>query len=84
VSEPEEAGPDVFEGIPADPELTARGWVRRYLAGPERAREAMETYAAIGYEVLAQELTPTALGPRCLECAAGLCRTYVMIYTRRK
>ncbi len=69
--------------IPADPGLVAEGWVRRYLADPDRASEAIELYTSMGYEVKAQKLTPEDLGPQCGDCASTLCSTYVLIYTRK-
>lgn len=68
--------------IPADESLVAQGWVRRYLADRDRAREAVDLYTSLGYEVKAQKLTPNDLGPQCAECASGICDTYVLIYTR--
>jgi hypothetical protein len=70
--------------IPANPELTAAGWVRRYLADPIRAREAVELYSRLGFEVKAQTLTPGDFGPNCEGCPAVVCESYVMIYTRRR
>jgi hypothetical protein len=69
--------------IPANPELTAAGWVRRYLADSIRAREAVELYSSLGYEVKAQKLTPGDFGPNCEGCPAVVCESYVMIYTRK-
>lgn len=70
--------------IPADPQLVADGWERRYLADPERAQEAIELYTSLGFEVKAQKLTPANFGPLCGECPAHVCLSYVMIYTRRR
>jgi hypothetical protein len=65
-----------------DAELVAAGWERRFLADPDRAREATELYTSLGYEVLAHELTPDEFGPMCAQCPASACLSYVMIYTR--
>jgi hypothetical protein len=69
--------------IPADPKLIAEGWFRRYLADPDRAQEAIDLYASLGYEVKAQTLTPDDFGPDCGDCASVVCRSYVLIYTRK-
>jgi len=69
--------------IPADPKLVAEGWVRRYLADPDRAKEAIELYTSMGYEVKAQKLTPDDLGPKCGDCGSVICSSYVLIYTRK-
>lgn len=74
---------DVDYSVRTDPELLAQGWVRRYLADPKRAREAVELYSSLGYEVLEHKLTPEDFGPMCGECPTTVCRTYVLIYTRR-
>jgi len=74
---------DGFE-LRDDAELTAAGWERRFLADPDRAREALELYTLLGYEVLAHKLTPAEFGPMCAQCPASSCLSYVMIYTRRK
>ena len=69
--------------IPADPKLVAEGWVRRYLADPDRAKEAIELYTSMGYEVKAQKLTPADFGPACGDCGTVICHSYVLIYTRK-
>jgi len=66
----------------SDPQLLAQGWTRRYLAGPERAQEAIDLYRQLGFEVLAHPLQPTDFGEHCHDCASIVCRSYVMIYTR--
>jgi hypothetical protein len=63
--------------------LIAEGWTRRYLADPIRAREAVELYRSLGYEVRAARLTPADLEPSCRDCAPVICRSYVLIYTRK-
>lgn len=75
---------DAGFSIPADSKLVAEGWTRRYLADPDRAQEAIDLYASLGYEVKSQTLTPDDFGPNCGDCASVVCRTYVMIYTRKK
>lgn len=72
-----------FGTVRSDPALIAAGWVRRHLVDPDRARESVELYESMGFEVLAHELTPADFGPRCQECASIVCRSYVLIYTRR-
>jgi hypothetical protein len=74
---------DGEHSILADPKLLADGWVRRHLADPDRAKEAIELYTSLGYEVKAQKLTPADLGPRCGDCSSVICSSYVLIYTRK-
>lgn len=71
-------------GVLTNPALTAQGWTRRYLAAPERAQEAAETYAAAGFEVRLEPLTPSDLGSACAGCAATVCASYLMVYTRKE
>ncbi len=70
--------------LPVDLELVAQGWVRRHLVAPDRARESMDLYASLGFEVQARPLAPDDFPPQCAHCASEACRSYVMIYTRRK
>jgi len=37
--------------LQADPALVAQGWERRFTADAQRAKEAMELYEQLGYEV---------------------------------
>ncbi len=71
-------------GIPADPKLLAEGWVRRHMTDAARAAESAELYSDMGFEVKLRPLTPQDLGPKCQACAASICGSYVMVYTRRK
>lgn len=75
--------PDGFS-LPADRKLVAQGWVRRHLVDPDRAAESMDLYASLGFEVQARALAPDDFPPQCAQCASEACRSYVMIYTRRK
>ncbi len=70
-------------GIPADPKLLAAGWVRRHLADADRAAESVELYESMGFEVKARKLTPSDFGAGCQDCASSVCRSYVLIYTRK-
>ncbi len=70
--------------IAADPKLLAEGWVRRHLADPAHARESIELYTSMGYEVKTQKLTPSDLSPMCGRCALDVCKSCVLICTRRK
>ncbi len=70
--------------VQPDPELLAGGWERRQLADPDRAKEAIELYESLGFEVLAKELTEEDFGDACKTCAIAGCNGYVMIYTRKK
>jgi hypothetical protein len=77
---PQDAGYSVQE----DPGLIEQGWARRFMAAPDRARESVELYQSMGFEVKVVELTPADFGPNCTECGSGLCQSYVLIYTRKQ
>lgn len=68
--------------IRSDPDLEADGWVRRFVADPVRAREAVEIYTASGFDVRVQPLTPERFGPGCDACAQVACATWSIVYTR--
>ncbi len=71
-------------GIPADPKLLAEGWVRRHMTDAARAAESAELYSDMGFEVELRQLTPQDLGSKYQGCAASICGSYVMVYTRRR
>jgi hypothetical protein len=67
----------------ADPQRTAEGWERRFLADPDRAREAIALYEKLGYEVCADPVDATILGAHCDDCALASMMHFMMIYTRK-
>jgi hypothetical protein len=69
--------------FPADPELAEKGWERRFMADPSRAKEASAIYLELGFEVRSEEIKPSELSVLCGECRLATCRSYVTIYTRR-
>ncbi len=72
------------EGIHRNLELEAEGWEKRYLAETDRAKEAVAMYSSLGYEVKEHKIQPDEFNFACGECPSVVCRTYVMIYTRKK
>ncbi len=80
---PTNANGETF-GIPADPKLIAAGWVRKHLADADRAAESVDLYESMGFEVKARKLTPADFGAGCQDCASTVCKSYVLIYTRKK
>ncbi len=70
--------------VPARADLLAEGWVRRFVADPVRAREAMELYPRMGFEVRAEPMSPAEVGPACASCPSNSCPLYVVLYTRRR
>jgi hypothetical protein len=70
-------------GVLTSEVLVAQGWVRRFLADEARAREAVDTYSAAGFEVHLQKLVPDDFEEKCSDCAATVCISYVVVYTRK-
>lgn len=70
-------------GVLTSEVLVAEGWVRRFLADEARAREAVDTYGAAGFEVHLQRLLPDDFAEKCSDCAASVCTSYVVVYTRK-
>lgn len=69
--------------FPADPQLVAGGWERRFMADPPRAEEARIIYTELGYEVRAESIKPSELSVLCGDCRLATCQAYVTLYTRR-
>ncbi|MBI3950598.1 MAG: hypothetical protein HY314_09105 [Acidobacteria bacterium] len=67
-----------------DPALVAEGWERRFIADAQRAKEAMELYAQLGYEVRAEPVRPAELGDDCEDCLIVVAFQFKTIYTRKK
>lgn len=67
-----------------DPSLIARGWERRFIADEQRAREAMELYSQLGYEVRAEPVLPEELPDDCENCKTVVSFYFQTIYTRKR
>lgn len=66
-----------------DPKLEAAGWEKRFIADPMRAREAIQLYTELGFEVLAEPVNEAELDSECADCKLVVSRLFVTIYTRR-
>jgi hypothetical protein len=67
-----------------DPVLVAEGWERRFTADEQRAKEAMELYTQLGYEVRAEPVRPQELHDDCMDCRTVVSFQFQTIYTRKK
>lgn len=67
-----------------DPRLVAEGWQRRFTADAQRAKEAVELYTSLGYEVRAEPVTTADLHDDCDDCLASAALSLCTIYTRKK
>lgn len=70
--------------IMPDPQLLAQGWERRFIADPMRAKEAVQLYTDLGFEVLAEPVKENELSEECSDCKLIVSRLFVTIYTRKK
>ena len=70
--------------LQADPALAAQGWERRFTADVQRAKEAMELYEKLGYEVRAEPVRPQELDDDCEDCGTVVSFHFLAIYTRKK
>ena len=64
-------------------ELEAAGWERRFEANEARARELVDLYSELGFEVTTCSIEPEEIGPECAGCAVVACQQYVAVYTKR-
>jgi len=66
-----------------DPGLLAEGWERRFMTDGARAREAVDLYAALGYEVRAEPVRRADVAEDCEDCHLVALLQFATIYTRR-
>ena len=74
--------PPTLEFTP-DPILVHEGWQRRFMADPDRAKEATQIYRQMGYEIRVEAIKPSELSSICGDCREVACKAYVTIYTRK-
>jgi hypothetical protein len=72
------------EHLEPDPALVAEGWERRFSADEHRAKEAMELYSQLGYEVRAEPLRPEEMHEDCEDCKTVVALQFQTIYTRKR
>jgi hypothetical protein len=64
--------------------LIAQGWERRFTADEQRAKEAMELYTQLGYEVRAEPVMPDEINDDCEDCKTVVSYYFQTIYTRKR
>ncbi len=69
--------------LEGDPKLLAEGWERRFMADAERAREAVELYEELGYEVRTEAVRSEDVADDCEDCQLLMLLKFQTIYTRR-
>lgn len=70
--------------LEGDARRRAEGWERRFIADAQRAEEAMELYASLGYEVCADPVTAEEMGIECADCRLLALQRFKTIYTRKR
>ncbi|MFQ5637695.1 MAG: hypothetical protein ACE5IR_06830 [bacterium] len=68
--------------LPADTKLIAAGWEKRFLADTRMAKEAVENYGQLGFEVKLAPIKTETLDEECSGCKKLLDR-FRMVYTRK-
>jgi hypothetical protein len=72
------------EHLRADPARIADGWERRFIADGQRAKEAIELYQQLGYEVCADPVQPEDMEDDCDDCQLLMLLQFKTIYTRKQ
>ena len=72
------------EALEGDPALLAQGWERRFMADGERAKEAVELYEELGYEVRAEPVRREDVADDCEDCQLLMLLKFQTIYTRKR
>jgi hypothetical protein len=67
-----------------NPALVAAGWERRFIADARQAKEALELYSQLGFEVLAEPVQASEMGEDCEDCQVLVLLQFKTIYTRKK
>jgi hypothetical protein len=68
--------------IAPDPERTAQGWERRFIADQTRVAEMVQLYRELGYETVVDPIRPADVGESCGECQLAAVLQLQVIYTR--
>lgn len=68
----------------ADPARLADGWQRRFSADGARADEAAALYAELGYDVVADQVSPRELPAGCDGCRVVALLAMKTVYTRER
>ena len=70
--------------LEGDPKLLAEGWERRFMADAERAKEAVELYEELGYEVRTEAVRSEDVADDCEDCQLLMLLEFQTIYTRKR
>ena len=70
--------------LSANADLLAQGWERRFIADGLRAREMVDLYTELGFEVHLEPIDRQQFSEGCEECALVALLKFVTLYTRKK
>jgi hypothetical protein len=70
--------------LSANSDLVAQGWERRFITDGLRARELVELYAELGYEVHLEPIDQQEFNEGCEDCALVALMQFATLYTRKK
>jgi len=70
--------------IEGDPQRIAEGWERRFIADGRRAEEMIALYTELGFEVIADPVSPNEVGEDCDDCQLLAALQFKIIYTRKR
>jgi hypothetical protein len=70
--------------LSADSDLEAQGWERRFITDGLRAREMVDLYTELGYEVHLEPLDQQEFNEDCEDCALVALLKFATLYTRKK
>lgn len=68
----------------ANSDLEAQGWERRFITDGLRAREMVDLYSELGYEVHLEPLEQREFSEECEDCALVALLKFATLYTRKK
>ncbi len=68
--------------IPPDPQLIAEGWERRFIGDARMARDAVDSYTELGFEVRLESVDPGQLKDDCSGCKV-IYAHFRAVYTRK-
>ena len=69
--------------LPPNQALLEQGWERRFIGDARMARDAVDNYTAMGFEVRLESLNPDELRDDCTGCKA-MFSEFKAVYTRKK
>ncbi len=67
-----------------NPILAAEGWERRFTVDKQRAKEILDLYRQLGYEVCAEPMRGEEVQDDCQDCRTVVSYHLLTVYTRKR